>query len=106
MLHDTVRGRLLARHHFGFVQRQGARLLAQQAERLVPHDPAQPAGERGGLGEARQPRPCGDERFLNHVLGLLEVAHQRQRRAVGGVLEAPRQLHEGFHIAAAGFPYE
>ena len=45
--------------------------------------------------------PRGQKAFLDHVLGLLEVMDQRQRRAEGKVLEPPRKLHEGSYVTAA-----
>jgi len=68
----------------------------------VPHDAAQPTWKCCRVGKAGQSRPGCYKGFLNHVLGSLKVANQRQRRAVGRVLEAPRKFYKGLHVAAAG----
>jgi hypothetical protein len=100
LLKDVIGRRLFTRHVFGFGERNGSQLLAPQDTKcVIPHDAAQPAGERRRLGKGRQRRPGGDKGFLDDVLGLLEIAHLGQRRPEGELLEAPGQLHEGPDIA-------
>src|SRR5205823_11468610 len=43
-----------------------------------------------------------DEGFLDHVFGLLQVPHDRQRIAEGHVLKAPRHLRERLQVALLG----
>jgi hypothetical protein len=42
---------------------------------------------------------------LDHVLSLLEVTDQRQRRAKRGILEPPSEFDEGFDLATARSTY-
>ncbi len=62
--------------------------------------PRSQPGNAAGILKARQRGPCGDESLLHDILGLLKIAHKRQRRAERELLEPPRQLHEGFDVAA------
>ena len=50
-------------------------LLPQDPVRLVSDDAPEPAGEGGGVGQGGQREPGGDERLLDDVLGLLEIAN-------------------------------
>src|SRR6266566_4132748 len=79
-------------------------LASQHPVRTVPNDPSEPTGERGRVVEGRQGVPGGDERFLDDVFGLAEVADERQRVAEGHVLEAPDDLVEGVEIASCRGP--
>jgi hypothetical protein len=63
---------------------------------------AQPAGKCQRICKPRQSRPGGDKRLLRHILGLLEIVHQRQRRAEDQVLVSSRQLDEGLHVTPTG----
>ena len=76
--------------------------MPQDPEGLVPHDAAEPGWKRDRIGKAGQRRPSGHESLLHDILGLLKIAHERQRRAKREVLEPPRQLHEGFDVATGG----
>jgi len=70
--------------------------LPQQSEGVPSHDRPEPTGKSGGVGEARQGRPRGDERLLNHVLSFLKIAGKRQCRTEGRALETPQEFDEGF----------
>src|SRR6185295_1223089 len=66
-----------------------------------PNNASQPARKSRWLGQCRQSGPCGDEGFLNDILGLLEIAHFRERRSESEMLEAPRQIDKGLDVAFA-----
>ena len=65
---------------------------------VMPTMPPEPAGEGGGVVERGQRKPGGDKGLLHDVLGLLQVAHERQRKAEGHVLEAPGELGERVEV--------
>jgi hypothetical protein len=67
----------------------------------MPDDAPEPAGKGRRLGERGQCGPGGHEGFLNDVLRLLEVTHQRKGRTERKVLEATRQIDEGADVALA-----
>jgi hypothetical protein len=75
---------------------------SQYSIRLVAHDAPQPCRKRRWLRKLRQHRPGGNQCFLHHVLGLLQIMDQCQRRAESQMLEAVGELHEGFHITLTG----
>jgi hypothetical protein len=62
----------------------------------------EPAREGSRIGEAAQPEPGGDERLLDHVLRLLEIAQQGHGIAEGHVLEAPRDFRERLQVSLLG----
>ena len=104
-LDPAIRRRLVGGHGVGRAQRQRFEMLASQHPvSSVPHDPTEPAGERGRVGQARQGVPGRDERFLDDVFGLAEVANERERVAEGHVLEAADDLGEGVEIASGCGP--
>jgi NAD(P)-dependent dehydrogenase (short-subunit alcohol dehydrogenase family) len=67
----------------------------------MPHDAPQPGRKCRRIGKARQRRPRRHKGLLHHVLGLLEIADQSQRRAEREVLKPPRQVHKGLDVATA-----
>ncbi len=69
-------------------------------------DAAEPSWKGRRLGQRGQRLPGGDEGLLNHVLRLLEITHQRQRRAERELLETPRQFDERLGVAAARQPHQ
>lgn len=74
-IEDMMRQRLLIRHRFGVGQRNRDELLPPQyAKSVVADDAPEPARKGGGIGEARERRPGRDEGFLDHVLGVPEIA--------------------------------
>src|SRR5438477_8570429 len=73
---------------------------------MMADDAAEPSWKGRRLGQRGQRLPGGDEGLLNYVLRLLEITHQRQRRAERELLETPRQFDERLDVAAAGLPHQ
>jgi hypothetical protein len=68
---------------------------------IEPDDRAEPAAERGRLGQRGKGVPGGEKRFLHDIFRLLEVPHVRQRIAKGDVLEPPDDVGKGVQVTPA-----
>ena len=74
-------------------------LLPEEPVGLVADDAAEPAGERGRVGQGPQPEPRGDEGLLDDVLRLLQVTQEGQGVAEGHLLKASRHLRERVQVS-------
>lgn len=77
-------------------------LLAQGAERAVPHDPQQPGTEAMRLGQRVELLQCGDERVLTDVVRVGRVEQHTERNRVRSTQVPADEVFERGFVARTG----